>query len=145
MGMDQPPDQLDYKRVFDLLPGMCLVLDTSFKIIAQNAAHAAATLSVGKDIVGRGLFEVFPDNPGDSSATGISAVRQSLLNVLRTRKTDVMPIIRYDVQPQLGKFETKHWLITNIPILGDDGFVRWILNIAEDVTELAELRAGKSL
>ena len=32
--------------------------------------------------------------------------------------------------------------VINTPILGDDGYVRWIINRAEDVTELVELRQG---
>ena len=58
-----------------------------------------------------------------------------------------MPIVRYDVQPALGRYETRYWAISNPPILDDDGYVRWIINRAEDVTELVELRerAGKSV
>jgi hypothetical protein len=50
-----------------------------------------------------------------------------------------MPIVPYDVQPELGGFEVRYWAIRNIPILGDDGFVRWIINRAEDVAELVQL------
>ena len=38
-----------------------------------------ATLSAGKDVVGKMLFEVFPDNPNHSAADGASNVRASLL------------------------------------------------------------------
>jgi PAS domain-containing protein len=137
------PDALDYKLIFDMMPGMCLVLDTAFNILAQNAEHARTTLSVAKNVVGRNLFEAFPDNPYDSNASGVASVRQSLLNVLKTRQADVMPIIRYDVQPALGGFETRYWAINNTPVLGDDGFVRWIINRAEDATELALLRQSQ--
>jgi PAS domain-containing protein len=137
--------KLDYKLVFDLMPGMCLILDTAFNIVAQNVDHANATLTTGADVVGRYLFEVFPDNPNDSNAGGVSAVRQSLLNVLKTRQPDSMPIVRYDVQPRVAaKFETRYWKITNTPILGSDGYVSWIINRAEDVTELVELQSKKS-
>src|SRR6202012_1284431 len=88
---------LDFALIFDQMPGMCLVLDTSFRILAQNAEHARATLSVAKNVVGRNLFEVFPDNPNDPNADGVSDVRRSLLEVLRTRAPHVMPLIRYDV------------------------------------------------
>jgi PAS domain-containing protein len=131
-----PPD---FKAVFDVMPGMCLILDTAFNIVAQNAEHAKATLSTAKNIVGRPLFEVFPDNPNDSGADGVSAVRRSLLNVLKTRQTDVMPIVRYDVQPEIGRYQTRYWEITNTPMLGEDGYVRWIINRAQDVTALVEL------
>lgn len=131
---------VDFEVIFDHLPGMCLILDTAFNILAQNQDHARATLSAGKNVVGRNLFEAFPDNPYDSGAEGVASVRQSLLNVLKTRQPDAMPVIRYDVQPKLGGFQTRYWAITNTPILGEDGFVRWIINRAEDVTELAQLR-----
>ena len=137
------PQPVDYKLIFDLMPGMCLVLDTAFNILAQNAVHARATLSVAKNVVGRNLFEAFPDNPHDSNASGVAAVRQSLLTVLKTRQADIMPIIRYDVQPALGGFQMRYWAITNTPVLGDDGFVRWIINRAEDATELALLRQSQ--
>ena len=137
------PEALDYKLIFELMPGMCLVLDTAFNILAQNQEHARATLSIAKNVVGRNLFDAFPDNPYDSNASGVASVRQSLLTVLKTRQTDAMPIIRYDVQPALGGFEMRYWAITNTPVLGDDGFVRWIINRAEDATELAVLRQSQ--
>ena len=131
---------LDYKLIFNAMPGMCLILDAAFNILAQNDDHAKATLSVAKNVVGRNLFEAFPDNPYDSGASGVASVRQSLLKVLKTRQSDAMPIIRYDVQPALGGFQERYWAIVNTPVLGDDGFVRWIINRAEDATELAMLR-----
>jgi PAS domain-containing protein len=138
-------DKLDYELVFNLMPGMCLVLDPAFTIMAQNFEHAMITLSIAKDVVGKNLFEVFPDNPNHSAADGVSAVRASLLKVLKSREADAMPVIRYDVQGERGPFQARWWAITNTPILGEDGTVRWIINRAEDVTELEELRrAAKS-
>jgi hypothetical protein len=141
--MDKPEsssnlEPLDYKLIFDMMPGLCLVLDARFRILAQNAEHANATLSAEKSVLGMVLFEAFPDNPNDSHVDGVSAVRQSLLNVLKTRQRDVMPIVRYDVRPALGGYETRYWAIVNTPVLGDDGFVRWIINRAEDVTALVQ-------
>ena len=137
-----PPD---YRLIFEAMPGMCLILDAAFKIVAQNEEHANATLTTDKRVIGKAIYEAFPDNPADLYESGISAVRQSLLNVLKTCKRDVMPIIRYDVQPIGGQFEERYWAITNSPVIGSDGFVHWIINRAEDVTELVTLRmsAGK--
>jgi len=142
----RPKGLVDFELVFHLLPGMCLVLDPAFTILAQNEAHAQATLTVDRNVVGQNLFAAFPDNPNHSAADGVSDVRASLLKVLKTRQPDAMPLIRYDVQPARGAFQARWWQITNTPILGEDGYVRWIINRAEDVTELVELRekAGKS-
>lgn len=139
-GRAETPGDLDYKLIFQAMPGMCLILDAAFNILAQNDDHARATLSVAKNVVGRNLFEAFPDNPYDSNASGVASVRQSLLKVLKTRQPDQMPIIRYDVQPALGGFQERYWAIVNTPVLGEDGFVRFIINRAEDATELAVLR-----
>jgi PAS domain-containing protein len=136
----RPAGQVDFELVFHLLPGMCLVLDTAFTILAQNDEHARATLSAGKNVVGQKLFAVFPDNPDYHAADGVATVQASLLKVLKTRLPDAMPLIRYDVKPSAGNYEKRWWQITNIPILGEDGYVRWIVNRAEDVTELVELR-----
>jgi len=134
---------VDFGLVFDQTPGMCLILDTSFYIVAQNAEHARATLTTSINVIGRWLFEVFPDQD-DSRATGVSLVRQSLLNVLETRRPDAMPVIRFDVQSKSGVYEQRYWAITNTPVLGPDGFVEWIINRAQDVTHLV-MATPKSL
>jgi hypothetical protein len=38
-------DFVDYQAVFDHTPSLVLVLDPGFRIVAQNRAHARATLS----------------------------------------------------------------------------------------------------
>ena len=133
-------NRVDFGLVFQLSPGMCLILDPGFTILAQNAEHAVATLSNGKNVIGKNLFAAFPDNPNQCGADGISNVRPSLLKVLKTGQPDAMPVVRYDVKAVRGSYEERYWQITNTPILGEDGYVRWIINRAEDVTELVGLR-----
>lgn len=141
-GRQQEP--LDFKQVFDQMSGMCLILDPGFTIIAQNREHARATHTTDMSVVGRHLFDVFPDNPNNSSAVGVAAVRQSLMYVLKTRQPDQMPIVRYDVRAPMGPFQTRYWKIVNTPILGPDGYVQWIINRADDVTEIIERRARQA-
>jgi hypothetical protein len=57
-----------------------------------------------------------------------------------------MPVTRYDVKGERGDHRERWWRITNTPALGDDGYVRWIINRAKEVTELVKwLRAGRRL
>ena len=140
----RPKGQVDFELVFHMLPGMCLVLDPAFTIIAQNEEHARATLTVDRNVVGQNLFAAFPDNPNHSAAEGVSDVRASLLKVLKTRQADAMPVIRYDVKGERGPYQERWWQIVNTPVLGDDGYVRWIINRAEDVTELVKLKESVS-
>ena len=139
----QPVDKPDYALVFKAMPGMCLVLDPGLTILAQNDEHARMTLSTDRNVVGQKLFTAFPDNPGHNAAESVSLLRQSLLRVLKTRARDVMPVIRYDVKTGDGPYEVRWWSIVNVPILDKDGAVRWIINRAEDMTELVKLR-GKA-
>lgn len=143
--LQRPATRPDFEQVFNLMPGMCLVLDPAFIIVAQNGEHARATESAGRKIVGQHVFAAFPDNPDHSAATGVSSIRDSLLKVLKTRESDHLPMLRYDVELPGGTFETRYWSVTNIPLLGDDGYVEWILIRAEDMTNLAGQRRQAGL
>ena len=46
-----------------------------FTIIAASHAYLRATLTRREEILGRGLFEVFPDNPAQLEATGLTNLR----------------------------------------------------------------------
>jgi PAS domain-containing protein len=135
----------DFEQVFNAMPGLCLVLDPAFTIVAQNDEHARATQTQGGQIVGQHVFAAFPDNPEDSGASGVSRLRDSLLQVLKTRETDHLADLRYDVKPPTGPFVTRYWSVTNVPLLGNDGFVQWILIRAEEVTELVAHRQKAGL
>lgn len=126
----------DYVVVFARTPGRYLVLDPSFTIVAANDAYCAATMTARDAIVGRHLFEVFPDNPGDSAADGVQNLRASLLAVLKSRAPDRMDVQKYDIKHDgIGPFETRYWSPCNVPVLGEDGYVKWIIHSIEDVTE----------
>ena len=50
-----------------------------------------------------------------------------------------MAVLRYDIaRPSDGRFEKRWWRIVNTPILDGEGFVRLIVNHADDVTEMHE-------
>jgi hypothetical protein len=140
-----PAAKPDFEEVFQHMPGMCLVLDPAFTIVAQNDEHARATESAGRKIVGQTVFAAFPDNPADSGAMGVSHIRDSLLKVLKTRKPDHVPMLHYDIKPLAGPYVTRYWSVTSIPLLGADGYVQWILLKAEEMTELAEHRQKAGL
>jgi hypothetical protein len=80
-----PDGVLDFEIVFNLSADLVLVLDPGFRVVAQNAAHAAATLSAERGLVGKNLFDAFPENPDHVGADGLALLRASLLKVLKTR------------------------------------------------------------
>jgi PAS domain S-box-containing protein len=136
-------DGTDYRAVFEKTPAPYLVIDAKFDIVAVNDAYLAATMTARDEIVGRSLFAVFPDNPGDSAPDGVQNLRASLLTVMKSRAPDRMRIQKYDIARRgAGGFEVRYWSPLNIPVLGADGYVKWIIHAVEDVTERADMRGG---
>jgi hypothetical protein len=69
---DTYPSKPDFQTLFEADPGLYLVLlpdAPRYTIVAVNDAYARATMTTREDILGRGLFDAFPDNPADPTAT----------------------------------------------------------------------------
>ena len=132
---------LQFRALFESLPGLYLVLASDLKIVAVSDAYLRATMTRREEILGRGLFEVFPDNPDDPTATGVSNLHASLDRVLRTRAPDTMAIQKYDVRRPDGVFEERFWSPVNSPVCGADGRIEYIIHRVEDVTEFVRQKA----
>lgn len=128
----------DYRALWEQVPGLYLVLTPSLYIVAVSNAYLAATLTRREEIIGRHLFEVFPDDPKDLTATGTHNLRESLQRVIRTRATDIMPIQKYAIRNPLldGGFEERYWNPMNTPVIDDLGNVAYIIHCAEDITRM---------
>ena len=122
---------------------MYLVLEPDLRIAAVSDAYLAATMTERAAIVGKFIFEVFPDNPADPDATGVRNLRASLDTVLRTGKPHTMAVQKYDIRrpaEEGGGFEERYWSPCNSPLLEDGGRLRYIVHQVEDVTEYIRLR-----
>lgn len=141
--VSQAQHKPDYQRLFESAPGLYLVLDPALKIIAVNDAYANATMTRREQILGKGIFEVFPDNPEDPSAEGVRNLRVSLVRVQQTLQVDAMPVQKYDIRKPTeegGGFEVRYWSPLNTPVLAADGTLAYIIHRVEDVTEFVRLR-----
>lgn len=100
-----------------------------------------------EEIMGKIIFDAFPDNPDDPQATGVLNLRRSLESVLKTKKSDTMAIQKYDIRrpkEEGGGFEARYWSPINTPVLAPDYSVKYIIHRVEDVTEYINLRkSGK--
>jgi PAS domain S-box-containing protein len=142
-----PQGEPDYRALFELAPGLFLVLTPDLTIVAVSDAYLAATMTTRHEILARGIFEVFPDNPDDPTATGVSNLRASLDRVRSTLAPDAMAVQKYDIPrpaAEGGGFEERYWSPLNSPVVNADGRLAYIIHRVEDVTELVRLEGVES-
>ena len=134
---DPLPDQIspipatDFQPLFESAPGLYLVLTPTLTIVAVSEAYLKATLTRREEILGRNLFDVFPVNPDDLTATGVSNLSASLKRVLLNRVPDAMAVQKYDIrrpESEGGRFEERYWSSVNSPVLGKNGEVAYIIH-----------------
>jgi PAS domain-containing protein len=125
-----------FQADFDASPHPYMLLDPGpgLHIVDINDAYARATLTNRDDVVGRPLFEIFPDNPGDPLADGVSNLYASLCTVAKTGRPHAMAVQRYDIRNPRGEFLERRWQPVNSPIHDRDGLLIYILHHVEDVT-----------
>ncbi len=133
----------DFRALFESAPGLYLVLTPDLEIVAVSEAYLQATMTRREAIVGRRLFEVFPDNPEDPGASGVRNLKASLERVKQDRVPDAMPVQKYDIRrpdSEGGGFEERFWSPLNCPVLSAAGELTYIIHKVEDVTEFLRLK-----
>jgi PAS domain S-box-containing protein len=133
----------DFQVLFQSAPGLYLVLTSQLNIVAVSDAYLCATMTKREEILGRGIFDVFPDNPDDPSATGVRNLRTSLQRVIQDKTPDTMAVQKYDIrkpESEGGGFEERFWSPVNSPVFGSDKGLAYIIHRVEDVTEFVRLK-----
>ncbi|MGV3742436.1 MAG: PAS domain S-box protein [Burkholderiaceae bacterium] len=148
LGDIQEPNPMDieasdeknyFRAMFEASPEPYIVLTPDdYRIVAANQARLTVTRTRREDIIGRKLFDLFPDDPNDPSATGVKNLRASLERVKQRREIDIMPVQRYPIrmpEEEGGEFVERYWTPVNSPVLNEDGSIACIIHRVEDVTE----------
>ena len=127
--------------LFESLPGLFLILSPDLKIVSVSDAYLDATMTRREDLLGRGIFEVFPDNPDDPQATGVSNLNASFDRVRQSGAPDTMAIQKYDVRGPNGVFEERFWSPMNSPVLGTGRRIEYFIHRVVDVTEFVRQKS----
>jgi PAS domain S-box-containing protein len=135
---------IDYRAVFQALPGMVALLTPGLAFADVNEEFLRTAGRKREQVTGRKLFDVFPDNPNDPAATGMRNLEASLRRVVATGERDAMALQRYDVEDpeRPGHWQERYWSPCNAPVLGPDGQVVLVVHRIEEVTELIRARGG---
>jgi PAS domain S-box-containing protein len=135
--------RVDFSNLFENLPSPHMVLDRDLRFVGVNAAYERAVMRSSDELVGHGLFELFP-NEGESG----DRLRASFRRAFETGESDTLAYIPYDIpipgDPD-GRFEQRFWTAVQVPLRGSDGKVEFVLQNTVDVTEFVKLRQAASL
>jgi hypothetical protein len=125
-----------FQRCFEASRCPYLVLDPGpgLHVVDINDSYAHATMISRSGVVGERLFNVFPENPKDPYADGLSKVYASLQIAAETGRPHDMSVQRYDIRDAQGKFVERDWYTVNTPLLDQEGHLIYLLIYAEDVT-----------
>jgi PAS domain-containing protein len=130
--------QVHFRALFESAPGLYLVLEPQeFRIVAASDAYLRATMTERESIMGKPMFEIFPDDPTEPFADGVRNLRASLERVRSNGVADVMAVQRYPVRRPASQgrtFEERWWSPINSPVFGPDGELAYIIHRVEDVT-----------
>jgi PAS domain S-box-containing protein len=129
--------QIDYEAIYRQLPIPVLLLTPEFDIADANQTFLRSAGRTREELLGRNLFEAFPEDPADLRATGVRNSIASLRRVLATGEPDAMEFQKYDVEVpgSQGIYAKHYWSGVNAPAFGPDGRIVLITHCGEDVTD----------
>jgi PAS domain S-box-containing protein len=112
-----------------------MLLDREHRYVAMNQAYEREVGCRREDVLGRVLFDVFPN-----AEDGGRVLRSSFDRVLATGQPDSIAYIPYALPGDGDGEEMRYWSAVHTPVLGADGAVEFILQNTLDVTELRHLQ-----
>jgi PAS domain-containing protein len=109
----------DFRALFESGPTALLIVlpdDPVFTMVAASDAYLRLSGVPREDLIGRGVFEVFRDNPKDPA--GAERLCASFRRTIATNTPDRLSVCRYDLElPESGgdSFEERYWSALNTP------------------------------
>ncbi|WP_432032943.1 PP2C family protein-serine/threonine phosphatase [Streptomyces antibioticus] len=136
--------QIDYAAVFRALPGMVALLTPDLVYADANDDFLRLAGRTRDQLLGRYIFDVFPENPNDAAAAGRRETEASMLRVVASGERDTMALLRYDIEDPArpGVWQEHYWSPVNAPVLGPDGKVTLVVHRVEEITELIRARGN---
>ncbi|RJG05731.1 EAL domain-containing protein [Noviherbaspirillum cavernae] len=99
-----------------------------------------------EDMIGRSLFDVFPDDPKDSKETGVEALRQSIAQAVATGKRQILLAQHLPIKKTLPSGEVIHeerfWNTSSTPVFDQEGGLTCVFHAMMDVTKEVQAEAA---
>jgi PAS domain S-box-containing protein len=125
-------------KIFQATPVPTLILLPDvphFTIVEVNAAFLKTKNRSEKDLIGKSVFEVFPEANQCKNEAGISDLFCSLQKVVSSRIAHKMPVQKFEIETENDQRNKFYYQSENIPIPGETGEIEYIVHTSIDVTE----------
>jgi PAS domain-containing protein len=141
-----PP--IDLQTTLNAIPGNHVILlpdAPNFTIIGATDSFLKTSYTTREKILGKPLFEIFPENTMDEQCNGINNLRASLEYVIEQKDAHQMVGQRFDIiNPHNGDLEYKIWAASNKPVLNVEGAIQCIIHTTEDITDKIRLQEERT-
>ncbi|GEO07030.1 hypothetical protein AAE02nite_46940 [Adhaeribacter aerolatus] len=141
-GTNTPEAAFLFYKIFEKQANPAIVLSPDLVIQAATNSYLRETLTVRAEIIGKKVFEVFPDNPATTGTSPTANLEASLRQVLTSGETHHMPVYRYDIPDPKnpGEFIERYWRTINTPVQNDQGETICMVHETANVTESEKAR-----
>ncbi|HSD16703.1 MAG TPA: PAS domain-containing protein [Thermomonas sp.] len=134
---------VSFDALFQHSPNAYMVLDRDLRYLEANNAYALLTGVPRAQLLGRGVFELFPGTVNPDGTNQADVLRQSLQRVIATGERDTLALIPYAIETQTPagpELDIRYWSATHTPLRDAGGAVFAVLQHTTDVTEVERLR-----
>ncbi|MEC7290168.1 MAG: HWE histidine kinase domain-containing protein [Pseudomonadota bacterium] len=127
------------KIAFEHMPQAAMIIDQDHVFVNVNEAYCVAVQRTREDMIGRYVFDVFPDTPERIKIT------KTIFNTSLNGETTRLLNQPYKLLMPDGSFEDRIWDIEQHPIYASDGKITSMVQFCDDVTEREALRKERDL
>jgi signal transduction histidine kinase/ActR/RegA family two-component response regulator len=128
----------DFQAILGTVPRSYLVLTPELEIVAVSDAFPGTGAGPAQ-LIGKNVFDAFSEH---AEPDAMVALRASLERVRRLKVADAMAVQQHPVTLPAadgGGSEIRYWSAINVPVLGLDDRLAYIVHRVEDVTDYLRL------
>ena len=112
--------RVNFEKLFGTLPDQYVIIGANapdFTVLGASDRYYKVAQTTPKKIIGKDLFDIFPDTSELAIKTGKGALQRSIEKCIKTKKPDSMGIIRYDIPRSDGGMVVRYWKAEHFPII----------------------------
>ncbi len=128
-----------HQTIFNRMPNPAMILNTDLVYVDANDAYCRAVQRHRTEIIGRYVFDVFPN-----TEDRVALLKESFRRTFAGESVSVDPQV-FNIRFADQSLEDRTWKITQFRVHCEDGNADYLVQRSEDVTEREQLRKERDL